>query len=101
MTRALNSIAGMYSSILDKYKPIMQMIFRSLETEYDNNINALPERQKNALFTISRLFKELSEIRILPCSKDSDTIHQNVCDYNDSLAEKYNKIGESIANNFC
>lgn len=100
MSIALNNIAGIYSSVVDKYKPIMQMIFRSLETEYDNNINELPEVQFNALFTISRLFKELSEIRILPCSKDSDTIHRNVCEYSNSLTVKYNQIKESIENNF-
>ena len=100
MDRALKNIAGIYSSVLDTYKPIMQKIFLSLEIEYENNVSARPEGKKTALFTISRLLKELSENIILPCTEDPESIHRNVCDYSNSLTEKYNQIGELIENNF-
>lgn len=101
MDRALKNIAGIYSSVLDTYKPIMQKIFLSLEIEYENNVSALPEGKITALFTISRLLKELSEKRILPCTEDPESIHRNICDYSNNLTKKYNQLYESVKHNFC
>ena len=98
---ALDNIHKIYQSVLDKIKPIMKDILRTLEDKYHGNVNQMPPQQADALYKIKTLLKDLCETTIIPRTKDTQSICDEVCNYSDSLSEKYNDIRETIYHNFC
>lgn len=98
---ALDNIHKIYKSILDDIKPIMKDILRALEDKYQGNVNQMPPQQADALYKIKTLLKDLCETTIIPRTKDTQSICDEVCNYSDSLSEKYNDIRETIYHNFC
>ena len=98
---ALTNIDTIYKEVLDKLRPIMKTILKDLEDKYQGDVRRLPKNQADALYTIKSLFKDLAEITIVPHSDDTQDIYTDVCQYSNTLSERYNRIREAIYNNFC
>ena len=98
---ALTNIDTIYKEVLDKLRPIMKTILKDLEDKYQGDVRRLPKDQADALYTIKTLFKDLAEITIVPRSDDTQDIFTDVCQYSNTLSERYNTIRETIYNNFC
>ena len=98
---ALTNIDTIYKEVLDKLRPIMKTILKDLEDKYQGDVRRLPKNQADALYTIKSLFKDLAEITIVPHSDDTQDIYTDVCQYSNTLSERYNTIRETIYNNFC
>ena len=98
---ALTNIDTIYKEVLDKLRPIMKTILKDLEDKYQGDVRRLPKNQADALYTIKSLFKDLAEITIVPHSDDTQDIYTDVCQYSNTLSERYNRIRETIYNNFC
>lgn len=98
---ALTNIDTIYKEVLDKLRPIMKTILKDLEDKYQGDVRRLPKDQADALYTIKTLFKDLAEITIVPRSDDTQDIYTDVCQYSNTLSERYNTIRETIYNNFC
>ena len=98
---ALTNIDTLYKEVLDKLRPIMKTILKDLEDKYQGDVRRLPKNQADALYTIKSLFKDLAEITIVPHSDDTQDIYTDVCQYSNTLSERYNRIREAIYNNFC
>ena len=98
---ALTNIDTIYKEVLDKLRPIMKTILKDLEDKYQGDVRRLPKNQADALYTIKTLFKDLAEITIVPHSDDTQDIYADVCQYSNTLSERYNTIRETIYNNFC
>ena len=98
---ALTNIDTIYKEVLDKLRPIMKTILKDLEDKYQGDVRRLPKDQADALYTIKSLFKELAETTIVPHSDDTQDIYADVCQYSNTLSERYNTIRETIYNNFC
>ena len=89
---ALDNIDKIYESILNEFKPIMKSILRILEDKYQGNINLMPPQQADALYKIKTLLKDLCETRIVPKSKDTKSIADEVCNYSNCISGSYEKI---------
>ena len=98
---ALTNIDTIYKEVLDKLRPIMKTILKDLEDKYQGDVRRLPKDQADALYTIKTLLKDLAEITIVPRSDDTQDIYADVCQYSNTLSERYNTIRETIYNNFC
>ena len=98
---ALTNIDTIYKEVLDKLRPIMKTILKDLEDKYQGDVRRLPKNQADALYTIKTLLKDLAEITIVPRSDDTQDIYADVCQYSNTLSERYNTIRETIYNNFC
>ena len=98
---ALTNIDTIYKEVLDKLRPIMKTILKDLEDKYQGDVRRLPKEQADALYTIKTLLKDLAEITIVPRSDDTQDIYADVCQYSNTLSERYNTIRETIYNNFC
>lgn len=98
---ALTNIDTIYKEVLDKLRPIMKTILKDLEDKYQGDVRCLPKNQADALYTIKTLFKDLAEITIVPRSDNNQDIYTDVCQYSNTLSERYNTIRETIYNNFC
>ena len=98
---ALTNIDTIYKEVLDKLRPIMKTILKDLEDKYQGDVRRLPKDQADALYTIKTLLKDLAEITIVPRSDDTQDIYADVCQYSNTLSERYNRIREAIYNNFC
>lgn len=98
---ALKNIDKIYKEVLDELRPIMKTILRDLEDKYQGDVRCMPKDQEEALYTIKSLFKDLTEITIVPRSDNNKDIYTDVCQYSDTLSEDYNKIRETIYKNFC
>ena len=98
---ALTNIDTIYKEVLDKLRPIMKTILKDLEDKYQGDVRRLPKEQADALYTIKTLLKDLAEITIVPHSDDTQDIYTDVCQYSNTLSERYNTIRETIYNNFC
>ena len=98
---ALDNIDKIYQSVLDKIKPIMKDILKALEDKYQGNVNQMPPQQADALYKIKTLLKDLCETTIISRTKDTQSVCDEVCNYSDSLSEKYNDIRETIYHSFC
>ena len=98
---ALTNIDTIYKEVSDKLRPIMKTILKDLEDKYQGDVRRLPKNQADALYTIKSLFKDLAEITIVPHSDDTQDIYTDVCQYSNTLSERYNRIREAIYNNFC
>ena len=98
---ALTNIDTIYKEVLDKLRPIMKTILKDLEDKYQGDVRRLPKDQADALYTIKTLLKDLAEITIVPRSDDTKDIYADVCQYSNTLSERYNRIREAIYNNFC
>ena len=98
---ALTNIDTIYKEVLDKLRPIMKTILKDLEDKYQGDVRRLPKDQADALYTIKTLLKDLAEITIVPRSDDTKDIYADVCQYSNTLSERYNTIRETIYNNFC
>ena len=79
----------------------MKTILKDLEDKYQGDVRRLPKDQADALYTIKTLLKDLAEITIVPRSDDTQDIYADVCQYSNTLSERYNTIRETIYNNFC
>ena len=97
---ALTNIDTIYKEVLDKLRPIMKTILKDLEDKYQGDVRRLPKNQADALYTIKSLFKDLAEITIVPRSDDNQYIYTDVCQYSNTLSERYNLIRETIYNSF-
>lgn len=98
---ALVNIDTIYKEVLDKLRPIMKKILRDVEDKYQGDVRRMPKEQADALYTIKSLFKDLAETTIIPRSDDNRDIYTDVCQYSNTLSERYNTIRETIYNNFC
>ena len=98
---ALANIDTIYQEVLEKLRPIMKTILKDLEDKYQGDVRSMPKDQADALYTIKTLFKDLAEITIVPRSDDTQDIYADVCQYSNTLSERYNTIRETIYNNFC
>lgn len=98
---ALNNIDTIYKEVLNELRPIMKTILRDLEDKYQGDVRCMPKDQADALYTIKSLFKDLAEKTIVPRSDNNKEIYTDVCQYNNTLSERYNMIRETIYKNFC
>ena len=98
---ALENIDKIYTEVLENLRPKMRAILKDLEDKYQGNVDKMPPSQADALYTLKTLFKDLAEITIIPRSKDQSGIVDDVCDYSDSLSQRYIQIRETIYYNFC
>lgn len=98
---ALVNIDTIYKEVLDRLRPIMKKILKDLEDKFRGDVKQMPKVQADALYTIKSLFKDLAEITIVPRSVNNNSIYSDVCEYSNTLSERYNAIRETIYQNFC
>ena len=101
LSAALENVDNIYKAVLDELRPIMKMILRELEDKYKGNVDAMPEAQADALYSIKTLFKDMAEKSIVPNKKKANAVTKEVCSFSDDLSAKYNQVRESIFKNFC
>lgn len=98
---ALANIDTIFKEVLDRLRPIMKTILKNLDDKYQGDVRRMPKGQADALYTIKSLFKDLAETTIVPRSDDNQGIYTDVCQYSNTLSDRYNTIRETIYNSFC
>lgn len=85
---AFDNIAKIYNDIMETLQPIMSDILDKLSSRYNNRIDNMPPHMRETLRLIKDIFKDFSEVTIVP-SKTASDMKKELLEKSNELSKKH------------